>query len=593
MSRTLTLKPGGACRLPSVVVFVDCEPTVSSGCIGMHSQTHSFGAGYASVCRLSNGKLDSKRSIAFNECSTFWKLLEKNRDRDKCTWVFGHNIGYDLTLLGFWDWLSEGRCSLVSCCLDDPPTIITLRWARRLVRFVDVMNYWRLSISDLATACCSRAAQALAEKGRQSFEPGNCQHDVEVIESCMLRLISHLSETRCCSLRATAASLSWATYRKSFQPMNLLVSLGQRERSLARQAYFGGRVTAFVSGSVTEIVHGLDCNSMYPSVMKDNLYPCRLLSHPCGMRPADLRAALKDYDCVADVDLYSGSYPYPVRHGGCIDYVRCCRRAVLAGAELRVACANADVRNVRDCYIYERADLFSSFVRHYYANKCAASASGNKADTMIYKMLLNCLHGKFAQRGHKWQPAPDTIARGYYGYWWHKRSGGSVFVRHRSIAGVVEAQEEAEQPKHCFPAISACITSNARVLLETDISTAGPHNVLYCDTDSLHVVDSGLERLTRVGRVHASMLGHYRVLVSGQSAHYYGRQHYRIGDHHVCSSIKPDAVEISDGVYLQDAYQGVERVLEHGTLDRVNVSPRVIDMNARSRDAKKTFVAFG
>lgn len=590
MSQTLTLKPGGACRLPSVVVFVDCEPTVSGGSAGGGPSIHSFAVGHCSVCRLSGGHLSEKRSLTFTQPSSFWEILEKVRDREKATWVFGHNIGYDLTLLGFWSWLERGPASLVSCCLDDPPTIVTVRVARRLIRFVDVMNYWRLSVNDLATACRERLPGTASHDSRQSSEPGNCQHDVEVIESCMLRLIQHLAETRCSSLKPTAASLSWSTYRKSFQPRPLIVSLGSRERNMARTAYFGGRVTAFASGSVTETVHGLDCNSMYPSVMQDNLYPCRLLSHPCGMRPADLRTALRDYDAVSDVDLWPGEYPYPTRTAGGIDYVRGLNRAVLAGDELRLACSRADVRKVHDCYLYERADLFSGFVRHFFARKTAAVAAGNRADTMIYKMILNCLHGKFAQRGHKWQPAPETMSRGYYEYWWHKSSSSPTPIRYRSIAGVVEAQEEAEQPKHCFPAVSACITANARVLLERDIQLAGTSNVLYCDTDSLHTLDSGIKRLARSNRMDASKLGSYRVLVSGDSAHYYGRQHYRIGDHHVCSSIKPDAVEISDGIFLQDAYQGVERVLENGTLDRVNVSPRIINMNERSRDAKKKFV---
>lgn len=593
MSRSLILKPGGACRLPSVVVFVDCEPCVSSGSGSTSVSTHSFSAGYATVCRLSGGKVDSKISIAFKEPSTFWNLLEKNRDKEKATWVFGHNIGYDLTLLGFWDWLASVDATLVSCCIDDPPTLITLRWRKRLVKFVDVMNYWRLSVRDLSLSCLSHPREDRQRSGLQSFEPGNCQHDVEVIESCMLRLISHLSETRCCSLRPTAASLSWAVYRKSFQPTTLSVSLGHMERTLARSAYFGGRVSVFASGLIREEVHGLDCNSMYPAVMKDNIYPCRLLSHPCGMRPADLRAALKDYDAIATVDLWPGEYPYPCRTASGIDYVRGVATATLAGDELRLAGNRADIKAVRDCYLYDRADLFSSFVSHYFVRKTDAAKAGNRADLMIYKMILNCLHGKFAQRGHNWVPTPEIIARGYYAYWWHKRSGASTVIRHRSIAGVVEAQEEGEQPKHCFPAISACITAAARVVLEKDISAAGPHNVLYCDTDSLHTLGDGLNMLTRVGRMDAAKLGHYRVLVSGDSAHYYGRQHYRIGDHRVCSCIKPDSVEISDGVYLQDSYQGVERCLETGTLNRVNVSRRVIDMNQRSRDAKKNYVRCG
>jgi DNA polymerase type B, organellar and viral len=588
MARSITLSRGGRCSLPSVVVFVDCEPCVTCTQDGTGSKIHSFGAGYASSCRLRDGQLVDKACISFKKPWMFWKLLDDVKDSTKATWVFGHNIGYDLRLLGFWDWLPASGAELVNSVLEDPPTIITVRLGRRLIKFVDVMNYWRLSLVDLARGVSPAESDGLRRPPGSAYEPGNCQRDVEVIESCVLRLIGLLSDTQCCSLRTTAAAVSWATFIKCFLTKPLSISQDLRARSLERKAYFGGRVSCIASGLITEPVIGLDCNSLYPSVMSTNLYPCRLISHPCGLRPAELKAALRYYDAVAECSLCGGEYPYPMRTSAGVDFVRGCPTAILAGDELRTAINRCDVTKIRDCYIYERADLFSGFVKHFFAAKTAATAAGNRADVILYKMMLNSLHGKFGQKGRQWTPAPGVMARDYYDYWWHKSTARPAPVRMRSVAGNVEAKEIGRDPRHCFPAISAAITANARVVLENDIQSAGPHNVLYCDTDSLHTLSDGQRRLARVGRLDGTALGSYRTVVSGQSAHYYGRQHYRIGNHTVCSSIKPTAQEIADGVYLQDAMMGIERSLETGVHSQVIVSRRIVDMSGRSRDARRT-----
>jgi len=359
---------------------------------------------------------------------------------------------------------------------------------------------------------------------------------------------------------------------------------------LERLGYYGGRVEVRHIGLVNEPVYQLDINSLYPTVMLENQYPCRLISHPYGLRPAELKHALRYYDAVAECDLRPGEHCYPYRSGVSVSYVRGAVTTVLAGNELRAAFDRCDVARIKSCYLYESADLFSTFVRHFWPLKQAATKAGNWADELIYKMLLNCLHGKFAQKGRTWNPAPTVMARGYYDYWWHKMAGRPAPVRVRSVAGCVEARVPGEDPRYSFPAISACITANARVCMASDIATAGYHNVLYSDTDSLHTLRPGLDRLVSVGRVDGSKLGSFRVVASGESACYWGHQHYRIGDKFVCSSLKPEAIEVADGVYLQDAVAGVERTLETGRLDAVVVSSRTVDLSGRSRDARRQAV---
>jgi len=587
VARSITLKPGGRCTVPDVVVFIDVEPSVSAVPARPGSTVHKFSRAVASICRLERGCLADKGTYELARPEMLWGLLSEFRDTHKATWVFAHNLGYDLTLIGFWDWLRRSGAQLVSAVLDDPPTMVTIRWHGRLVKFVDVLNYWRLPLTDLASATGLTLSQSSNVRGLQSTDLSSCSQHVEVIEQCIIKLIALLSEINLCSLRPTAASLSWATFIKSFLQTSISVSLDERERSLARRSYFGGRSLVNASGYVKHSVTALDVNSLYPYVMQANQYPCKVAFHKLRMRPGDLKACLRYYDAICECTLSGSRYPYPCRVGGRPDFVRGVSTAVLAGEELRHAADSGDIREVGETYCYYRADLFSGFVKHWYRKKCEAVAAGNRPDALMAKLMLNCLHGKFAQRGRRWQPKHNVMSHGYYSYWWHRVAGRGAPVRCRSIAGVVESQEDGPEPLHAFPAIAACVTAAGRVVLNQDIEYAGEHNVYYADTDSIHTNSDGLARLSRMDRLDDEKIGHYRTVAAGDFAIYYGRQHYAVGDKFVCTSIKPTAIEVADGVYLQDAYTGVERCLEDGTLDSVQVSQRIVDLSERTRHAKR------
>lgn len=593
MSRTITLKPGGGNAIPERVICFDVEPYVRPGHSNTGAVVHTFGCGYVSVCRLSSGNLVDRTGAHLALPVSLWDILERSRDKHKCTWVFAHNLGYDLTLIGFWDWLVRSGAELVSCVLEDPPTVITIRLGRRLIRFVDILNYWRLSVADLAAGLSSPVERNVNNADLQTDPHSNCKYHTEVIEQCMLSLIRRVSEMSLCSFRATAASLSWSAFVKCFLGAPLSISCSTSSRQLERAAYYGGRVQCSRLGFVPEKVTVLDANSLYPSVMADHEYPCRLLKHHRGLRPSELRAALEYYDGVADVELDSLHFPVPVRSVSGTVYMHGACRTSLAGDELRHAARTAGIRRVYEASLFERRDLFSGFVTHFYDLKARATAEFHPADVMIYKLLLNSLHGKFAQKGHTWQHDKTIQTSKPYHYWWKSTANVPGYLRCRAIAGRVEKRLPGPDPRQCMPAISAAVAANARTVLEQDISLAGSSNVLYCDTDSLHCVDRGKRRLETVGRIAPGAIGCLREVVSGSTAYYWGHQYYRVGGTIVCSGLKPTAQQVADGLYLQDAVTGIERTLETGILNQVVVSQRLLNMSERSNAAHRTYLGSG
>ena len=90
----------------------------------------------------------------------FFQLLERWRDKRHVTRVFAHNLAYHLTMVRFWDFLGRPGLELLYAVVEDPPTIIATKNAVRQTRWVDTMNYWRVSMSELraSTARCTRVA---------------------------------------------------------------------------------------------------------------------------------------------------------------------------------------------------------------------------------------------------------------------------------------------------------------------------------------------------------------------------------------------------------------------------------------------------
>lgn len=593
-ARQITLKPGGGHSIPERCVFVDVEPVVMDTGAPHGVKVHRFGVGYASVCRLTNGELTSRMAVTINRCEDFWEIIRRERDLHKQTWVFGHNIGYDLTLLKVWDWLDSGAASLVNCVLEDPPTVITVRMGKRLVKFVDTLNYWRLSVRDLSLAYTGEDSQATQRSNRQSPDSEVCKWHVSVIEQAVLRLISHVSATRLCSFRATAASLSWAAWQGSFLTHAIMLHSQPLARALERRAYFGGRVLVAATGSVKKPVSVLDVQSLYPSVMATSDLPCRLVKHTRLLKPAELAAAMRDYDGCADVNLGYGVYDFPVRNSCVPDFRNDPGRTCIAGDELRLAANSGQIRYVHEACLYQRQNLFASFVKHFWRLRSEATTAGNRAEAMIWKLFLNSLYGKFAQKGRRWSDAPHIFSRGRYKYWWHTLAGSRSFIRARDLAGKVETEVAGPEPRHAAPAIAAAITANARIRVAADLDLCGAANVLYSDTDSVHTLLPGRERLERNGRVRPGMLGFLRQVAHGDDAMYWGRQHYRVGNTLVCSGLKASAVEVSDGIYLQDARAGIEHSLEMGNLSEVVVTDRYVDMSERSIHAfNSADLAFG
>lgn len=287
-------------------------------------------------------------------------------------------------------------------------------------------------------------------------------------------------------LQPTIASQAMTIYRTAYL-RHTFIRKGKDEtklNSLERKAYYGGRTECFRRGIYE--VHSFDVKSMYPSVMKDNLMP-----DPTSARYIKVgRYYRKSYESdklgIYNVRVYVpkqviGLLPYHNEDGKLIF-----PHGILEGWYVKEELQAAEQYGAKilHCYefiIYEKKlDLFSEYIDDMFQSR-AKYPSGTLYN-MMYKILMNSLYGKFAQKN------PIGAFTGKMeDYVGSLPEGTKLTIPPHTVFGEKCVNIPASgyvEAYGAFPCIAAYITALARVKLLHKLMEH-KDSVVYCDTDSI------------------------------------------------------------------------------------------------------------
>lgn len=239
-------------------------------------------------------------------------------------------------------------------------------------------------------------------------------------------------------------------------------------------AYYGGRTEAFQRGLI-ENYNYYDFNSLYPSVMRDNIFP----------DPNSLRKTYKDnlnyvheFEGVSWVDLNAPFQEYPLlpyRTDNKLLFPYGDFSGWYTHVELRKAIEEGyTIKKVRKTYYYKKeCEPFRDFVNDLYDLRKHYKHNKNRMEFVI-KLLMNSLYGKFGQKFRNRDnltPFNHTIEElnemDYF-----ERLGDFIRIK----------QPYSHPSSFCIPIWAAYITAYARLKLHKYIKLAHP---VYVDTDSL------------------------------------------------------------------------------------------------------------
>jgi len=580
---------------PGTVVFFDTEAFYDPTTAYETGQFQRLRLGCAIVGRLEGGRFTREKSYNFRTQDEFWRIITKHADSRRPIWLFAHNIGYDLTLVGLPERLESGEFKIFDeatdtgtvdrlgqqytktkgfICTENPPVILSVihrdKW--KLI-CVDTFNYWVTSLARMGEMLGKPKIATPAITATDDDWFAYCLNDVVIVKDCVLGYVKWIQENDLGKFRFTAPSQAMAAFRHRWNRPNIKTHNNIALRTFERKAYYGGRLECFFIGQPTGVVYELDVSSLYPSVMRQQLYPSRLLDYCTAATHTTMRVPLLDSTYIATVRLKTTvGFPKKLPGLGTI-YPTGEYWTTLAGPELELAIEMGIIRDVKDWAKYELRELFTGFVDFFWNYRTEQKKIGNTLNADLAKLLMNSLYGKFGQMTAAWQDRPDIPYSGKIGIWGDDTFADGGFPWFRNIGQCVQQFVSKQEHPHAFPAVSAYITSYARRWMHNLMLCCGHSNVYYIATDALFCNQEAYKRLEYGGLLSETEIGLLRVKHKAKSSRFEALHHYQIGEHKVSGSRKKSARANQDGSFTEIQFESFERVLMRKPDGSVHVKP--------------------
>lgn len=413
----------------------------------------------------------------FDSWHDFFEFLpEHNHDKRYCKFIaHGGGVFDYVSMVSAMDELPVGITVEIITALSDI-IMITFRGLKNQVLFVDsakVMVGSSLDkLSNLFDVADKKMKLGHYDMARMKNEETAryyeyLSHDVKSLFQICRKFMALLGIK---FFPVTIASLSMYLYKHNYMAEFELWKPGKADDDFISQAYAGGRVEVFRGGK-TEKVFAYDINSMYPFAMYG-------MPIPQGLPVVTRRFNL------GNPGFYEVEFNQPDRsippilwrkekNGLEFVYNGC---GVFANYEIEKLLEHGGEIAIKTGLTWSHSEpIFDEFVSDFYRKK----QTSEKHLKYIYKLVLNSLYGKFGQKEEtdKLIRIPDGES-----YSWLLEKYKTVVPYYDNWVIVTQTRKVA----HRLVYIAALITSRARCILY-DYLYSYRRNLIYCDTDSIHL----------------------------------------------------------------------------------------------------------
>jgi len=542
------LKENYGIEAPHNVIFVDTESYAEEQENG--DVWHTLRLGVACYWRyVSASDRWVEKWLVFYTAAEFWDWVETLLRKKTRFYIVSHNLDFDMPML---DTLRELEARGFGLTHFYKKGIITLARYKRdsvTLQFMDNLNLFAADLRSLGeTLGSSKLHVDFSQVGEDELIT-YCKQDVQILVEAWRSWLQFLRDYDLGVFAPTLAGQAFNAYRHKFMHYPIFIHDDDEATALEREAYHGGRTECFRVGRYRgQTYRKLDVNAMYPAVMHDHEYPCKLLAVKRNVTVDRLRELLQRYCCIAKVRVRPTEPVFVHYVNGWLCYPTGEFETVLCTRELLYAFERNWVLDVEQVAVYERAPLFREWVEWIYGLEQEAKREGDQVKRYQAKILRNSLYGKFGQRGLERKclgPATSAAADRDEVY----VAESKEWVVTYNFAGYRWEDRVGEAAFNSFVAIAAEVTANARLKLWELIKEAGQDHVYYSDTDSVIVDEVGFERLKRY--IDPGRLGYLKVEKEATELAVHCAKDYQLGDDVKRKGISKDAIPLSETLYQQ------------------------------------------
>lgn len=554
------LKGNLRCETAHNLIFFDTETRAVVQPDGSERDYLTFGW-VCIVRRTGEGSFGPPEWLRFRTVSGFWKIINRVARPKKRWFLFCHNTSYDLPVLDIFGRSARHGWVVESAVIEAPPTIITLKRSHCTLTWVDTLNWWRMPLAKLGERL-GLAKLPMPEPGASKLEWDTyCKRDVDVLRVTVCRWLDFLIKHDLGGFASTLAGQAFRTFRHRFMKHEIVIDCDDRALAVSREAYHGGRVECFKLGRQEGPIYAYDVNSMFAAVMRRRMYPTRLVGY-YGRQSIDRWPRLvTDYSVVARCRLQARAPCYPVhtRNGLCFptgDF-----EAALCTPEIRLALKRGELLDMRDIAVYEHKPIFTAYVNFMWNKRAESQTANDTVEDWMFKHLLTNLYGKFGQTGLVYETQDHIADTRCMKYQIIDADSGKVY-KCRQLGGLLQVMSSQGEARDSFPAISAHVTSYARVLLWELANHAGLEYLLYTDTDCLYVTEPGTHGLKRF--IDPKALGKLKLVGMWPWMQIHGLKDYELPNHVVRKGVRANAEQIGPNTFRQTQWSSLKGLVGLG-----------------------------
>lgn len=584
MRRAHYIKPHNSCEFPQQCIWFDTEtfqrlkdrtiipletwknlvPETDPDKYDNMEVTHHLTFGWACYMRCHRDhKWTDEDWLRFESLADFWDWCERKTRRKTKLYLFCHNTAFDLPVLDVFGELPRRGWKLARAIIDAPPTILQFTRDTATIIILDTLNIWRMSLAFLGEKIGLPKLDMPDNNDVFAAWDIYARRDTEIIRAACLGWFQYLKQHDMGGFAPTLASQAMVLFRHKYMKHKIFIDTNNRALKLTRSGYYGGRVECFYIGHYVSEFFALDFNSMYPSVMREESYPIKLIGHTFYASIQDLKIWLVSHSICARVLLNTPEPFAPVRAKTKLIFPIGRFECILSTPEIAYALDRGYILEVREVAVYDHAPIYREMMEAGQIIKEACKRAGDQTGEFHIKKLNNSLYGKSGQSGVKWQEdawIDDMTSKN----WVELDMETGNIIQHRQLAGLHQVKETEGESRESFPAIAAHVTAYARMKLWRAILKAGRENVYYCDTDCIVVNRAGLERVSdelddyRLGAL--KLAGEYDDIIINGNKDYYFNEKVKI------KGVRNNAVWFDEFTISQEQWTGLRGLVRDGDI---------------------------
>ena len=451
--------------------------------------------------------------------------------------LIAHNTGFDLQYSGLIDLLLEYDFMFDVYFQRMTTSIIVMKRDKYKITFMDTLNWFKATLQSLGESIGYPKMGINFDDCSDLELATYCQNDVEIMVKAMQKYCKWLHGRYGIMPKYTMSSDSLKAYRRVMPERSVYVHNNTRLMLNEFSAYYGGRTENYRKGDLSgRMWYYVDVNSLYPYVMSNHAYSGKLIR--------DFDVSTIEYDVFDNENvnvcaniIVNTDEPFLPYHTDTNTIFPVGRwLGWFCGDELEAILESGKYEQIVSCQKYEATVDFSQYITSLYDARMDAKKQGDPVETYFLKLFMNTLYGKFGQRNDQLEYIGESENEHFGNYKALilglennkeiKVLGHQMYEVHRNILGF-----------YSCPIIAAEITANARAYMWKLACQAGRSNVVYTDTDSLFVNQTGYDNLkpymndTALGKLKTELASDHLVL--------HAPKHYVFGEQQKAKGVSP------------------------------------------------------